>query len=130
MTEKNERRGEKRKTRSIMGHSSASCGITVAGTNGNIARRTGERLESPVAGIVLENYKVIGKVPERGTRLGVLHLITSNKRSSPSFSSSFPPLLSINRPSLLLFIIRFSAAPFSSRDIHDSRLPDPRASRF
>lgn len=49
-------------------------------------------LKVPVAGILLGNYEVIGKVPKRGTRLGVLHLITSNKRSSIIFFSiPLPP---------------------------------------
>lgn len=75
-----------------MVHSSASCGITVAYGPRETSRAARERLESPVARILLGNYEVIGKVPKRGTRLGVLHLITSNKRSSLPLFFSLPPL--------------------------------------
>lgn len=75
-------------------------------------------LKSPVAGILLANYEVIGKLSRRGTCLAALYLITSNKRYSPpllfllpffslllfSFSLLFHSLLRRARFTLLSFL--------------------------
>lgn len=50
---------------------------------GDGPRKEADRLKSPVARILLANYKVIGKLFRGKTRLAALFLITSNKRYSP-----------------------------------------------
>lgn len=89
-------------------------------TNNGLTRDIAEEavhLKSPVAGILLVNYEVIGKLSRRGIRLAALYLITSNKRYSPPllfplpFFSSPPPFFSSPSPSPSLFSLLRSSLP-------------------
>lgn len=64
-------------------------------------REEADSPESPVARILLANYKVIGKLFRGKTRLAALYLITSNKRYSP------PRFLSLSTYFFLFFFSIF-----------------------
>jgi len=84
---------------------------------GDIAKEA-IHLKSLVAGILLANYEVIGKLSRRGTRLAALYLITSNKRYSspllfllPFFSSLVFFLFFFARSFCVFILSRFRFLP-------------------